>query len=100
MSAPSPSVWVIADRSGWQFDAGSRADWLAEWRRRVAEIERADRPVPARRASLETTLVANADAFQALAKHGAMDAALEVTGMIAAADGRLSRMDTKMEFAA
>jgi hypothetical protein len=91
--APSPSPWVIADRSGFLFDCGSHAEWLAEWRRRLRAIERADRPAPLRRASLEHTLIANAAVFRARIAHGAVDAVLDVTGTIVAADGRLSCLE-------
>lgn len=88
--APSPSPWVIADRGGFVFDCGSRAEWIAEWQRRVAAIESADRPAQLRREGLEHLLKANAGAFRMLVEHGALDAVLEVTGAVAMADGRLS----------
>lgn len=95
-----PSRWIIADRGAYLHDCGSRAEWISEWRRRVREIEAADRPVDLRRRSLEHSLIANAAAFQALVRHGALDAVIEVTGAIATADSRLSQQETLKEIAA
>jgi hypothetical protein len=39
--------WVIVDRSGGETVCDTRADWIAEWRRRVAAMERADPSCPA-----------------------------------------------------
>jgi hypothetical protein len=98
MTAPSP--WVIADRTGHVTVCGTRADWLAEWRHRVRAIEAADRPIDLRRQRLDRMLVANASVFRALVEHGALDAVIEVTGVAAAADGRLSFLDGTAEMAA
>ncbi|TDH58822.1 hypothetical protein E2C06_30610 [Dankookia rubra] len=91
MNAPSP--WVIVDRGGFETVCTGRAEWLSEWRHRIRAIEAADRPVELRRAGSERMLGANADAFQTLVKHGALDAVLDTTQMIAASDGRLSRLE-------
>ena len=97
-SAPSP--WVILDRTGGTTKCVTRADWLAEWRHRIRVLEAADRPVQFRREGLERMLSANAGAFQALVDHGALDAVLDVTGAAAAADARLSGLNTQEEIAA
>src|SRR4051794_12547593 len=95
----APSPWVIADRTGHVAVCDTRADWLTEWRHRIREIEAADRPAELRREGLERMLAANAGAFQALIEHGALDAVIEVTGAVAAADARLSRLDISAEAA-
>ena len=97
-SAPSP--WVITDRTGGTTECATRADWLAEWRHRIRALETADRPVQFRREGLERMLAANAGAFQALLKHGALDAVLDVTGTAAAADARLSGLNPSQEITA
>ena len=97
-SAPSP--WVILDRTGGTTECATRADWLAEWRHRIHALEAADRPAELRREGLERLLAANAGAFQALLEHDALDAVLDVTGAAAAADARLSGLNTSQEIAA
>ncbi|TDH57942.1 hypothetical protein E2C06_35230 [Dankookia rubra] len=52
------------------------------------------------RGGLERMLAANAGTFQALLEHGALDAVLDVTGAAAAADARLSGLNTSQEIAA
>ncbi|MCB4825494.1 hypothetical protein [Roseicella aerolata] len=91
--------WVIVDRTGGETVCETRADWIAEWRRWLALMERADRPAQQRREGLERALAANAGAFRGLVEHGALDAVLEVTGAAAAADARLSWLDAEAEAA-
>lgn len=98
MTAPSP--WVVVDRSGLETVCADRASWLAEWRHRVRAIEAADRPVQLRREGLDRMLAANAYAFRALVNHGALGAVVEVTGLAASADSRLSCLGVTAEKAA
>ena len=98
MTAPSP--WVIIDRSCFETVCAGRGEWLTEWRHRIRAIEAADRPIQRRREGLDRMLAANACAFRALVKHGALDAVLDVTGAAAAADARLSGLNTLQEIAA
>ena len=93
-------AWIIMDRTGGTTECATRADWLSEWRHRIHAIETADRPAELRREGLERMLAANAGAFRAVAEHGALDAVLDVTGAAAAADARLSPMNTSRELAA
>jgi molybdopterin-guanine dinucleotide biosynthesis protein len=97
-SAPFP--WVIMDRTGATTECTKRVEWLAEWRHRIRAIEAANRPAELRREGLERVRAANAGAFQVLVEHGALDAVLDVTGAAAAADARLSGLDTSQEIAA
>jgi hypothetical protein len=98
MTAPSP--WVVVDRSGFETVCAGRAEWLAEWRHRIRAIEAANRPVQRRREGLDRMLVANAAAFRALVKHGALESVIEITGAAAAADARLSWSNISAEIAA
>ncbi|TDH59233.1 hypothetical protein E2C06_28330 [Dankookia rubra] len=98
MNAPSP--WIIMDRAGGTTEHTTRVDWLAEWRHRIRALETADRPAELRREGLKRMLAANAGTFRALLEHGAVDAVLDVTGAAAAADARLSGLNTSQEIAA
>ena len=100
MRVGAPSPWVIMDRSGFETVCAGRAEWLAEWRHWIRANEAADRPAELRREGLDRMLAANAGAFQGLVKHGALDAVLDVTAATAAADARLSGLNTLQEIAA
>ena len=88
------------DRAHGTTEYTTRVDWLVEWRHRIHVIETADRPAELRREGLERMLAANASTFQALLELGAPDAVLDVTGAAAAADARLSGLNTSQEIAA
>lgn len=86
---PCPRPWMIVVGHYAEHRLG-RADWLAEWRRRIAAIEAENRPAAERRRALEHALAINCHAFQATVVHGASTAVLDVIGAFAAADGRLA----------
>ena len=101
---PSPSYallpWVVLSRDGSETVCDTRDEWVDEWRRRIDAITEADRPVSHRRAGLERMLSVNSPVYCRLIQHGALDAVLEVTSAVTAADGRLSALATMGEKAA
>ena len=98
--AEAAAVWVIVGRDGRREAHGTRDEWLAAWKAKVAAVEAAPNSVAWRRAVLERMLAANADAFRAIQRHGAGVAVIEATGLAAAADGRLASAGAPLAAAA
>ena len=94
--APSPfswpHPWLVLSRDGAETLLDTRAEWVAEWRHRIEAIVEADRPVAHRRAGLERMLSVNSPQFCRVILFGVLDAVLEVTALVTAADGRLSAL--------
>jgi hypothetical protein len=82
--------WMLYTSNGHTTPCADHDDWLAEWRRRVRDIEFGDGTPQQRRKVLDRLMAANAPVFRAVIQHGSSSVALDATEAVILADMRLS----------
>lgn len=87
-AGPAPR-YVIRSRDGAEKEVPTVHQWEAEWRYRIASVERAKKPAKERRLTLMQMLAANNDVMRALNEAGAED-------YVAAVMARVERASTAL----